>query len=68
MAHGIYVQLQNTVEGLVRVEQLGSDMLYDGKMQYATADGKRRYRVGDPISIIVAGAEVSTGRIDFNLL
>ena len=67
VAHGIYVQLQNTVEGLVRAEQLGAEMLYDGKMQYATADGKRRYRVGDPISIIVTGAEVSTGRIDFDL-
>lgn len=66
-AHGVYVQLENTVEGLVRVESLGEGMLYDGRMQYATADGKRRVRVGDTIAVIVAAAEVSSGRIDFAL-
>lgn len=66
-AHGVYVQLQNTVDGLVRTESLGEGMLYDGRMQYATADGKRRVRVGDQIAVIVAAAEVSTGRIDFAL-
>lgn len=66
-AHGVYVQLENTVDGLVRTESLGEGMLYDGRMQYATADGKRRVRVGDQIAVIVAAAEVSTGRIDFAL-
>lgn len=66
-AHGVYVQLENTVEGLVRVESLGEGMLYDGRMQYAASDGKRRVRVGDSIAVIVAAAEVSTGRIDFAL-
>ena len=66
-AHGVYVQLKSTVEGLVRAESLGEGMLYDGRMQYATADGKRRVRVGDSIAVIVAAAEVSTGRIDFAL-
>lgn len=66
-AHGIYVQLENTIEGLVRTESLGEGMLYDGRMQYATSDGKRRVRVGDRIAVIVAAADVSTGRIDFAL-
>lgn len=66
-AHGVYVQLENTIEGLVRTESLGEGMLYDGRMQYATADGKRHVRVGDQIAVIVAAAEVSTGRIDFAL-
>lgn len=64
-AHGVYVRLDNTVEGLVRTESMGAGMLYDGKMQYSTADGRRRIRVGDHIAIIVSSAEVSTGRIDF---
>ncbi len=66
-AHGVYVRLPNTVEGLVRAESLGEGMLYDGRMQYATADGKRRVRVGDSVAVIVAAAEVSAGRIDFAL-
>ncbi|MFV0497823.1 MAG: ribonuclease R [Candidatus Fimivivens sp.] len=66
-AHGVYVRLENTIEGLVRTESLGEGMLYDARMQYATADGKRRVRVGDKIAVIVAAAEVSTGRIDFAL-
>ncbi|HWP50523.1 MAG TPA: ribonuclease R [Clostridia bacterium] len=66
-AHGVYVQLENTIDGLVRTESLGEGMLYDGRMQYATVDGKRRVRVGDSIAVIVAAAEVSTGRIDFAL-
>lgn len=65
--HGVYVRLENTVEGLIRAEALGEGMLYDGKMQYCSADGKRRIRVGESIAIIVAGAEVSTGRVDFTL-
>ena len=65
--HGIYVQLDNTVEGLVRTEALGEGMLYDGKMQYCTENGARRLRVGDRVRVQVAAATVSTGRIDFVL-
>jgi ribonuclease R len=66
--YGIYVQLDNTVEGLVRAELLGEEMLYDGRMQYASPDGSRRLRVGDRIQVTVAGADVATGRVDFALV
>ncbi len=65
--HGIYVQLDNTIEGLVRTEALGEGLLYDGRMQYSTENGARRFRVGDRIAVQVAAATVSTGRIDFVL-
>lgn len=64
--HGIYVGLDNTVEGLVRVEHLpGSGYDYDGKMQLSLPDGSRRFRVGDRIRVLAAGADVSVGQIDF---
>lgn len=65
--HGVYVQLDNTVEGLVRTELLGEGMLFDGRMQYATADGKKRLRVGDRVQVTAAAADVSLGRVDFAL-
>lgn len=66
-AHGIYVMLENTVEGLIRAEDLGENMLFDGRMQYLSRDGKRRFRIGDRVEILVAAADVSMGRIDFVL-
>ncbi|MEG1773803.1 MAG: RNB domain-containing ribonuclease, partial [Oscillospiraceae bacterium] len=66
MPHGVYVMLDNTVEGLIRTERLGDGMLYDGRMQFAAADGTRRCRVGDRIMVLVAAADVATGRVDFD--
>lgn len=65
---GIYVELENTVEGLVRM-----DMLPEGEydiveqVQLVEKNTGKRYRIGDSIRIVVVGADVSTGRIDFGL-
>ena len=64
--HGIYVELDNTVEGLVRAADLpGGGYDYDGKMQFSLPDGSRRFRVGDRVWVLAAGADVSSGQIDF---
>lgn len=68
-AYGIYVELPNTVEGLVRIEGLPEgDYAYDGLMQLTDSVTGRRYRVGDSVRIIVIAVDVSTGIIDFGLM
>ena len=65
--HGIYVQLKNSVEGLVRADSLGENFAYDGRMSFEAPGGKKKYAVGDEIRIKVTGADVSAGLIDFDL-
>ncbi len=64
--HGLYVQLPNTVEGMIRVENLPDDEYeYEMKVQFAGKYSKRVYRVGDAIRIMVVASDVSSGKIDF---
>lgn len=64
--HGIYVELPNTVEGLIRNEDLPegeydrNEMILLKNLTTGAA-----YRIGDPIRIKCAAADVSTGKIDF---
>lgn len=63
---GVYVQLENTAEGLVRLENLAGDGLcFDGTASLVDGGGRRRYMVGDPLAVTVAACDVSTGRITF---
>ena len=64
--HGIYVELPNTVEGLIRNEDLPegeydrNEMILLKNLTTGAA-----YRIGDPIRIKCAAADVGTGKIDF---
>ena len=64
--HGIYVQLDNTVEGLVRIVD---DKLKNGDftVEYTDRDGNH-YMVGDMVTIKVVGASVSAGQVDFEFV
>ena len=62
---GFFVELPNTVEGLVRLDTLKNGPYdYDGRFAL-TKEGKPVYRVGDRISVICAAADVSAGQVDF---
>ncbi|MEG2814309.1 MAG: VacB/RNase II family 3'-5' exoribonuclease, partial [Oscillospiraceae bacterium] len=64
--HGIYVQLENTVEGLVRADTLPEDEFeFDEMFEFKNLKGGKSYRVGDSVKIKVIGADVSAGKIDF---
>ena len=66
--HGIYVELPNTVEGLLRLEALpagGYD--FDGMIEYKNRQTGQTYRIGDPIRVRCSAADVSAGNIDFAL-
>ncbi|MFT9055492.1 MAG: ribonuclease R [Ethanoligenens sp.] len=67
-SYGFYVELENTVEGLVRVETLKGWFDYDEKnMQlFCTANG-RRYSIGDSVNVLATRVEVALGQVDFEL-
>lgn len=66
---GLYVELPNTVEGMIRPESLeagdGGELRFDGVASLCDSRGRKRYTVGDAIQIQVAACDVSTGRITF---
>lgn len=63
--YGMYVELPNTVEGLVRMETL-PDGVYDFDGHFnITKDGKVIYTVGQRVRVKCVKTDVSGGKIDF---
>lgn len=67
--YGIYAELENTIEGMIRLESIGGDYyLYHEKT--AETVGKRTgrsFHIGDRLDIVVTGADTELLRIDFML-
>ncbi len=64
---GIYVQLDNTVEGLIRTDELRDDYYDFHKEKYALV-GRRTgnvYRLGDEVRIVVEHVDMDRHEIDF---
>lgn len=68
MDFGIYVTLDNLVEGLVHINDLpeGSYEIEEGWYLKDSLTGTT-YRLGDEIEVICAKADVNSGKIDFAL-
>lgn len=67
--HGIYVELPNTVEGLIRVEALPSGQYeYDGLFELRERRSEHVYRVGGKARVRCVAADVDLGRVDFALV
>ena len=65
-ARGIFVQLVNSVEGFVGVEDFPDcEFQFDGLLTHTDVRSGRRLTVGDPMKVQAAAADVATGRIDF---
>ena len=64
---GVFVELVNSVEGLVRTEDLpGSGYVFDPeRMTLSAAGGTRRYAIGTPLRVRLTAASNVTGQIDF---
>lgn len=64
--HGIYVELENSVEGLVKVENLpAGEYDFDGLIEYKNLLNGKTYRIGDAIRVRCTSADVSAGNVDF---
>ena len=67
--YGFFVQLPNTVEGMVRIGSMGDDYYILDEQNYrmvGRSTGKT-YRLGDQVTIRVTGADLETGNVDFIL-
>ena len=64
---GIYVELANTVEGMVALNQLDDDYYEfdDRNMQVVGKRGGKIYRLGDAVHVTVAKVSKELGTIDF---
>ncbi len=66
---GLFVELDNLVEGLVRIEDLPGDHYDFDPVHYTLAGARRgvRYRLGDRVSVDVVRVDRDARRIDFRL-
>lgn len=64
---GIYVELPNTVEGLIHVSQLMGDYYYydDKNYEMVGRDSGKKYELGQRIAVIVVGTDRFTRTVDF---
>jgi len=69
MSFGIFVELPNMVEGLIRIEDLDGDFYtYDeSTFSLIGTKNKRGYRLGDQVNIIVKSASKINHTVDFVL-
>ena len=69
MSFGMFVELPNKIEGLVRVDDLTDDhYTYDESTQSLIGNNnKRGYRLGDDVKVIVKAASKENHTIDFIL-
>ncbi|HHT37915.1 MAG TPA: ribonuclease R, partial [Mollicutes bacterium] len=64
---GIWVQLKNLIEGLIKISEIGTDY-YDFDEKMLLIRGRRTgklYRIGDKVRVVVTGASRETSEIDF---
>ena len=67
---GMFVQLKNTVEGLVHVESL-SDDYYQYREEQQVLIGERTknmYRLGDEVEVELVKANVDERQLDFEIV
>ncbi len=68
-AWGLYVELPNTVEGLIRISELKGDYyIFDEKnMEMVGETTNTRYKLGQKVTILVAGTDRMARTVDFAL-
>lgn len=66
---GIFVELDNTVEGLIRYEKLGDEyFIYNEEKRQAIGENSGKvYKIGDKVKIRVANASKLMRQIDFEI-
>lgn len=67
---GFFVELDNTVEGLVRIANLNDDYYYYAEqlMQLIGEHTKRTFKIGDLVRVLVRRVDVDLREIDFEFV
>ena len=65
---GVFVELENGVEGLIKIETLRSRKRLElNAKNYTLSDGKTTYKLGQKLKIQVAGINLGDRRAEFIL-
>ncbi len=69
-AHGIYVELPDTVEGMIRLSDIPDDfyVFNEVMMEVRGKTGGNVFRMGDPVKVKVLSADKELRTIDFALI
>ena len=66
---GFYVELPNTVEGLVHINTLEDDTYeYDGLISLKGERSGKVFALGDKVRVQCTAANVNSGNIDFRVI
>lgn len=67
---GMFVELENTIEGLVRMENLDDDYYHfdESRMQLVGERTKKVYALGDSVEVVVTGASPELRQVDFDIV
>ena len=67
LSWGVYVQLPNTIEGLIPLELLADDeyVFVEKQMAFFGVRKKKRIRLGDPFTVVLSRVDVEERRITF---
>lgn len=67
---GIYVELPNTIEGMVHVSKLPGDYYNYDETTYSMIGERtgRKWKLGQPVEIVVAGVDKILKNIDFEIV
>ena len=64
-AFGIFVELENTIEGRIRIEDLPEDDYTFVEERYLLRGKVHSYKIGDAMRVTVAACDIGTRRVDF---
>lgn len=67
--YGMYVELENTCEGMVRLQSMEDDYYFYDEVNYVLVGEStgKKYSLGDKVKIVVADTDKLTRTIDFEL-
>lgn len=70
VSFGLFVELDNLIEGLVRLDDLTGDKYFFDEAAFAirSENNKRGYRLGDKVRVVVKAASKENRTIDFILV
>ena len=66
-AYGVYVELDNTVEGLLRLEDLPADEYKFSETEYSLTGFNNKYSIGQTVKVQAVRADILSREIDFML-
>lgn len=66
---GMFVELENSIEGLVRLSNMDDDYYILDEKHYCLIGEhtKKRYRIGDQVSVLLVRADLPSRQLDFIL-